>query len=98
MVDLPGAGRFDAVLASIVSSWPSRPGSPGLSTYASCPGGPSKISVSMCDNANWKTESVVVIDAPAQVNRRVVVASHYREACRPVGRVADLGKTAFQLT
>src|SRR5262249_9334645 len=57
-------GRFDAALASIVSSWRSRPGSPGLSRYASWPGGPSKISVNMLDKARWKTASVVVIDSP----------------------------------
>src|SRR5262249_26474697 len=64
MVVFPGMGRFDAAIASIVSSWRSRPGSPGLSRYASWPGGPSKISVSMLDKARWKTASVVVIDSP----------------------------------
>src|SRR5262245_27098401 len=64
MVVFPGMGRFDAALASIVSSWRSRPGSPRLSRYASWPGGPWKISVSMLDKARWKTASVVVIDSP----------------------------------
>jgi hypothetical protein len=35
--------------------------SPGLSTYASLPGGPSKTCVSMLDSACWRTESAVVI-------------------------------------
>jgi len=51
MVDFPDMGRFDAALESIVSSWRNRPGSPVLSTNASLPGGPSKISVSIFDRA-----------------------------------------------
>src|SRR5262245_54551346 len=64
MVVIPGMGRFDAALASIASSWRSMPGSPGLRRYASCPGGPSKTSVSMLDRARWKIESEEVIGPP----------------------------------
>src|ERR1043166_4784845 len=80
IVVFPGMGRFDAAIASIESSWRRRPGSPGLSRYASWPGGPSKISVSMLDNARWKTESVVVIDSPMPMRPRVIVTRLHWEA------------------
>ena len=54
-----------AALASIESSWRSRPGSPGFSKYASLPGGPSKISTRSLTSASRKSESFIMIVNPS---------------------------------
>src|SRR6187402_2441447 len=80
MVDLPGMRRLDAVVASVVSNCRSIPGSPGLRTYASLPGGPSKTSASSLQRARWNVSllsgiGVIVAGAPGCGN--VPVARRY---------------------